>query len=87
VFFIQVCVHKPLPTSYDLLIVHAGELVVHEASFVDWEEDTHGPMDSASNRQDYPDNFRWTCCDKDGTREGCLHSAHRVAGARKRRRV
>lgn len=64
-----------------------GELVVHEASFIDWDEDTHGPMDSSSNRRDYPENFRWTCCDKEGTGDGCVHSVHRVAGARKRRRV
>ena len=64
-----------------------GELVVHEASFVDWDEGPHGSMDTPSNRRDYPENFRWTCCDKDGTRDGCVHGVHRVAGARKRRRV
>ncbi|KAF8220946.1 hypothetical protein L208DRAFT_726606 [Tricholoma matsutake] len=68
-------------------IFHPGELVVHEASFVDWDEDNHGPMDSRSNRRDCPENFRWTCCDNDGTRDGCVHGVHRVAGSRKRRRV
>jgi hypothetical protein len=80
-------VHKPLQSSCETLTAHAGELVAHEASFVDWEEDTHGPMDSVFNRRDFPEKYRWTCCDKDGTKEGCVHSTHRTAGARKRRRV
>ncbi|KAI0635710.1 hypothetical protein C8Q77DRAFT_587857 [Trametes polyzona] len=55
---------------------HPGELEVNEDAFVDWDEDVHGPMDTPENRESYPDNFIWTCCDLDGTKEGCTRDEH-----------
>jgi hypothetical protein len=58
---------------------------VDEAKFVDWDEDSFGPMDSSLNREEYPQNFTWTCCDMDGNGEGCVRRAHE--SSRKRRRL
>ncbi|KAI9060985.1 hypothetical protein FKP32DRAFT_960351 [Trametes sanguinea] len=55
---------------------HKGRLEVNYAAFVDWDEDVHGEMDTAQNREEYPENFRWTCCRRDGTRAGCVHGEH-----------
>ncbi|KAG6817277.1 hypothetical protein H0H87_010939 [Tephrocybe sp. NHM501043] len=49
---------------------HPGELEVDEGEFADWDERCHGPMDSAHNRRECPENFKWTCCDEDGRAEG-----------------
>lgn len=70
------------------LIMMLGDLELHEESFVDWDEDCHGPMDTAQNRADYPQNFLWSCCDGVGDSPGCVTGVH-AAGApsRKRRRV
>ncbi|KAF7330221.1 hypothetical protein MVEN_02459200 [Mycena venus] len=57
---------------------HPGELEVNEAKFPDWDEDCHGPMDSEHNREQYPENFSWTCCNGDGMTEGvCNREARR----------
>ncbi|KAF9468177.1 hypothetical protein BDZ94DRAFT_1247374 [Collybia nuda] len=71
----------------DECIFHPGDLEVDEGSFADWDEDCHGPKDTSSNRRDYPENFQWTCCDKDGLSEGCVQGEHKSAAPRKRRRV
>ncbi|PPQ76526.1 hypothetical protein CVT26_013361 [Gymnopilus dilepis] len=67
-------------------IFHRGRLLPRDDGFEDWDEDVHGPMDTLENRRDYPDEFRWTCCDDDGTAEGCVRSQHKPAVARKRKR-
>jgi hypothetical protein len=64
----------------------SGKLKVDYASFVDWDEDCHGPMDSRSNRREYPENFKWTCCGEDGRSEGCQDNEHIPQRAPKRRR-
>ncbi|KAG6906175.1 hypothetical protein DXG01_015438 [Tephrocybe rancida] len=61
------------------------ELEVDESGFVDWDEDCHGPMDSSDNRRQYPENFKWTCCEQDGRAEGCVHGVHRQVLSKKRR--
>ncbi|KIM39375.1 hypothetical protein M413DRAFT_198496 [Hebeloma cylindrosporum] len=68
-------------------VFHPGEMLVNEESFVDWDSDCHGPMDTAENRSQYPENFTWTCCDKDGQSSGCVRGEHRPAVARKRKRL
>ncbi|KAG6860745.1 hypothetical protein C0995_008010 [Termitomyces sp. Mi166 len=50
---------------------HPGELEVDEEQFADWDESCHGPMDSSHNRREYPENFKWTCCEGNGRAEGC----------------
>ncbi|EPQ53998.1 hypothetical protein GLOTRDRAFT_43780 [Gloeophyllum trabeum ATCC 11539] len=61
------------------------ECVYHPA-FVDWDEDVHGEMDTKRNRRDYPENFTWTCCKRDGRKDGCREDVHAVGGRKKVRR-
>ncbi|KAI0649310.1 hypothetical protein C8Q79DRAFT_506303 [Trametes meyenii] len=68
---------------------HTGDLEVDEESFVDWDEDVHGPMDTRSNRRQLPENFIWSCCERDGRQEGCVSAEHEPEeghGPRKRAR-
>ncbi|KAI0671553.1 hypothetical protein C8Q78DRAFT_972915 [Trametes maxima] len=68
---------------------HTGDLEVDEEAFVDWDEDVHGPMDTRSNRKEFPENFTWSCCDRDGTQAGCVFAVHEPEeghGPRKRAR-
>ncbi|KAK0470257.1 uncharacterized protein EV420DRAFT_1663740 [Desarmillaria tabescens] len=66
---------------------HPGEIEVDEASFVDWDEDYHGPMDTLANRRAYPENFIWTCCEENTGSEGCVIQEHMPAVPRKRQRL
>jgi len=45
--------------------------------WADHDEDCHGPIDNESNREEYPEGFIWTCCDKNGEVEGCKIGRHR----------
>lgn len=68
-----------------LCIVHwsdrsIGVLEVNEQKFGGME-----PVDNALNREEYPQNFTWTCCDLDGAADGCVRRLHE--NSRKRRRV
>jgi hypothetical protein len=63
-----------------------GDLEVNYEAFEDWDEDCHGPMDSKANRRDYPENFIWNCCDKDGLAEGCEQGEH-VPATRKNKKA
>ena len=52
---------------------HSGTCECDEDSFVDWDEDCHGLMDTRENRKEYPENFVWTCCGEYLTEsEGCV---------------
>ncbi|KAJ7433731.1 hypothetical protein FB451DRAFT_1471828 [Mycena latifolia] len=62
---------------------HPGDLEVNEAKFLDW--DCHGLMDSPQNRDEFPENFSWSCCSGDGLTEGCITGQHSVAVSKKRR--
>ncbi|KAJ7690107.1 hypothetical protein B0H17DRAFT_936479 [Mycena rosella] len=64
---------------------HPGRLQVDEAKFLDWDEDCHGPMDSPHNRDEFPENFSWSCCSSDGLAGGCVTGRHSVAVPKKRR--
>ncbi|KAF2502911.1 hypothetical protein BU16DRAFT_23224 [Lophium mytilinum] len=70
---------------------HEGELEFDDEAdtWIDWDEDTHGPMDTTEHREEYPDGFRWTCCDDPGDYEGCesgRHSTVRGEPPQKRKR-
>lgn len=65
---------------------HPGENKVDKASFVDWDENCHGPMDTLANRRAYPEKFVWTCCEEDTESEGCVTQEHMPAVPRKRQR-
>lgn len=56
--------------------MYLGDLEADYERFVDWDEDVHGPMDSQENRRQYPENFVWSCCEKDGLVEGCTTGTH-----------
>jgi hypothetical protein len=65
-----------------------GHLEPNYESFVDWDEDVHGTIDSVEIQQEYPENFLWTCCERDGTSYGCVHgSTHEPVSQSKRRRL
>ncbi|KAH9856508.1 hypothetical protein C2E23DRAFT_881862 [Lenzites betulinus] len=55
---------------------HPGALKVNYNAFEDWDEDVHGEMDTPDNRRDFPENFTWTCCRRNGTKAGCVHGEH-----------
>ncbi|KAH9902833.1 hypothetical protein C8Q73DRAFT_785467 [Cubamyces lactineus] len=65
---------------------HSGELEANYDAFVDWDEDVHGEIDTRENRRSYPENFNWTCCDRDGTQPGCVSAEHEPGERRKRAR-
>ncbi|KAJ7220197.1 hypothetical protein GGX14DRAFT_493576 [Mycena pura] len=72
----------------ELCLFHPGELKADETKFVDWDEDCHGPVDTPENRDEYPDNFSWTCCNGDATAPGCVTGRHRPAAPQtKKQRV
>mmetsp|Transcript_25238 Transcript_25238/g.49153 ORF Transcript_25238/g.49153 Transcript_25238/m.49153 type:complete len:198 (-) Transcript_25238:664-1257(-) len=52
---------------------HPGELEVEydDPTWDDWDEDCHGQIDTKTHRREYPEGFRWSCCNDDGTAEGC----------------
>ncbi|KAI0784212.1 hypothetical protein C8Q75DRAFT_780533 [Abortiporus biennis] len=75
-----------IPRADDECIYHPGILEVNESAFPDWDEEVHGPMDTKDNRIQYPDGFTWTCCNKDGTTDGCESDQHRPGGSRKKKR-
>lgn len=80
VFFIPSFISKTYCSCF------TGEIEVDEASFVDWDEDCHGPMDTLANRRSYPENFVWTCCEENTESEGCVIQEHMPAVPRKKQR-
>ncbi|KAK1761564.1 hypothetical protein QBC47DRAFT_31354 [Echria macrotheca] len=43
--------------------------------FADMDE-WHGDMDTEENRREFPDAFRFLCCEEDGTAKGCTYGRH-----------
>jgi hypothetical protein len=62
-----------------------GEMEVDEEKFDDWDEGCHGPIDTEHTRKEFPENFSWTCCNSDGTTEGCVTGHHSPAVHKKQR--
>ncbi|KAM0815541.1 hypothetical protein AB5N19_01340 [Seiridium cardinale] len=46
----------------------------------DWDTNCFGEQDCEENREEYPDGFKWSCCDKNGTHPGCTRGQHRDMG-------
>eukprot|EP01084_Bolivina_argentea_P133966 236392_1 len=60
------------PSLDDEEYYHPGELEVDSDEWPDHEEETHGPIDTGTNRAEYPNGFVWSCCGKYGTfTQGC----------------
>ncbi|KAH7384146.1 hypothetical protein DE146DRAFT_739771 [Phaeosphaeria sp. MPI-PUGE-AT-0046c] len=51
--------------------------------WADHDENCHGIIDSDFCREEYPEGFRWSCCDKLGDQEGCMIDVHRPQTAKK----
>lgn len=66
--------------------IQTGELEADEDAFEDHDEYCHGPIDTESNRKDFPEKFFWNCCDNDGTSPGCEEDIHKPSVPRKKRR-
>lgn len=62
-----------------ICVYHDGYLeVVYELDvWPDHNEDCHGVIDSTELRCEYPENYTWSCCEKDGNRSGCMKGHHR----------
>jgi hypothetical protein len=50
---------------------HPGECEPTEEMYCDYDEDCHGPIDSRENRQEFPDQFVWSCCGATSRKWGC----------------
>eukprot|EP00282_Hemiselmis_andersenii_P012079 CAMPEP_0114117398 /NCGR_PEP_ID=MMETSP0043_2-20121206/5012_1 /TAXON_ID=464988 /ORGANISM="Hemiselmis andersenii, Strain CCMP644" /LENGTH=184 /DNA_ID=CAMNT_0001209787 /DNA_START=31 /DNA_END=586 /DNA_ORIENTATION=+ len=66
----------PSSDDEDAEMFHSGTLEVDEDGlfWADWDEDVAGDIDTKSNRREYPEGFKWTCCGGDGSAEGCCDS-------------
>ncbi|KAI0833249.1 hypothetical protein BC628DRAFT_1289873, partial [Trametes gibbosa] len=53
-----------------------GGLKVSYGALEAWDEDVQGEMDTRAIRREFPENFTWTCCRRDGTNAGCMHGEH-----------
>ncbi|KXX77416.1 hypothetical protein MMYC01_206057 [Madurella mycetomatis] len=47
--------------------------------WADHDENCHGVIDSDFCREEYPEGFIWSCCDKIGTEPGCRFSRHQCS--------
>ncbi|THU83158.1 hypothetical protein K435DRAFT_434090 [Dendrothele bispora CBS 962.96] len=68
-------------------MVHPGALRADYESFVDWDEEVHGPIDCEETRRQFPENYSWTCCKQDGESHGCVHGLHEPALPSKKQRL
>lgn len=59
--------------SEDEFDYHPGELEVDYESdtWADHDERCHGPIDTKAHRREYPEGFKWSCCDAAGDEPGC----------------
>lgn len=55
--------------------------------WADHDENIHGRIDEL--QEDFPEGYRWTCCNKLGNEEGCeigMHNSLLVENERERKR-
>lgn len=43
----------------------------------DWDENCHGTIDN-DLFDEYPEGFKWNCCNEVGNEEGCVNGPHEV---------
>ncbi|KAH9237556.1 hypothetical protein K456DRAFT_1721227 [Colletotrichum gloeosporioides 23] len=64
-----------------------GSCIYHEGNlepdgyhdiWADHDEDVGGPIDTSENREQFPEVFRWDCCEEPGDADGCHRGAHRT---------
>jgi hypothetical protein len=55
-------------------------------TWADHDENCHGPLDTKSNRRDYPEGFEWSCCDNSGDAPGCEETTHEPTPVSHKRR-
>jgi len=76
---------SPVSFSRDLVVWSnadargiTGEIEVDDGEWDDWEERTHGSIDTAENREEYPKGFAWDCCGEklDSKKLGCVEGPH-----------
>lgn len=67
------------------LIFPVGDLEPdYEGDFwADHDEDCHGEIDSDDMRKEFPEGFRWDCCNKLGDEPGCRTTEHTASPAKK----
>ena len=55
--------------------------------WADHDENCHGTIDTEANREEYPEGFVWSCCDRQGDEPGgCLRGKHEALETKKVRR-
>ncbi|KAH8908894.1 hypothetical protein BR93DRAFT_976991 [Coniochaeta sp. PMI_546] len=67
---------------------HPGYLAVdyESSTWDDWDEPCHGIIDSEESRNEYPEGFRWDCCDEPGDgKEGCEYARHEAIAVKRRK--
>ena len=48
--------------------------------WADWDENVHGPMDTKVHREEWPENFVWSCCGRPGDDDsGCEEVPHSLS--------
>ncbi|KAM7195392.1 hypothetical protein V8F33_006733 [Rhypophila sp. PSN 637] len=57
---------------------HPDKIVKDEDSHIwaHWDEGRHGPIDTETNRKNFPGAFVYPCCGKNGTTKGCTWGYH-----------
>jgi hypothetical protein len=54
--------------------------------WADHDEDCHGIIDSEEMRKEFPEGFRWDCCDQAGDGErGCSYARHEAIAAKRQK--
>ncbi|KAK2057442.1 hypothetical protein LY76DRAFT_606214 [Colletotrichum caudatum] len=76
---------NPDDNASDACCYHPGEFEIDEDLDV-WVDDEDWPAefyqrDSEANRQDCPEGFRWSCCERVGDVKGCETGRHEGRGA------
>ncbi|KAM0250725.1 hypothetical protein ACHAQJ_008480 [Trichoderma viride] len=86
---IAICVQCDQPFHQDdnddsSCVHHDGVLEVNYKAEA-WDDiDDDGPIDASEN-EDVPEGFNWTCCGKIGTSEGCKKGPHQADPEKSRR--
>ncbi|PNP56209.1 hypothetical protein THARTR1_03734 [Trichoderma harzianum] len=68
------------PSDSKNCVYHDGELEVYEDDdfWADHDEDCHGIIDSDEMREEFPEGFKWSCCNETGEAKGCQRGRHQA---------